>query len=355
MSGTLRILADEALLGLRELFAPLGALRTAPGRAIDRRLAEEADVLLVRSVTRVDRALLEGTPVRFVGSATAGTDHVDVRWLAAAGIAFAHAPGCNAQAVANYVLCALARTVGELWGRRVAVVGCGQVGGRVYRELVRLGARVVCYDPFLAPASQPDLVDFAHALEAEILCLHTPLTRDGPHPTWRMFSAGVLARLRPGTLLLNAGRGEVVEEEALLDALRCGRLRAVLDVWPGEPAIGRELLERVELGTPHIAGYSLEGRLRGSFAIRDALCRHLQIAPPPAPSLAELAERLAGPAPAAVPLEPAATLADRLLARYDPAKDDAALRRGARPGGDLAAHFDRLRRAYPLRREFELG
>ena len=270
----MKIVADEDMVNVRELFSTFGDVVTLRGREICPSDLSDADALLVRSVTRVDAALLENSDVRFVGSATSGADHVDQGYLATRGIEFASAPGCNANAVVQYVIAALCAGVPDWRRRTVGIVGCGQVGGRLYRCLTHLGVSCRVYDPFLDGAGIADQVDFDDILDAEIICLHTPLTRSGAHPTWHMINREVLERLAPGTVLLNAGRGAVIDNAALRDHLIGGaELDAILDVWESEPDIDLDLLRNVLLGTPHIAGYSVEGRLAGTLAIRDAFCQ----------------------------------------------------------------------------------
>ena len=348
----MKIVADENMPLVAELCGPFGDVVTAPGRAIDRALVADADVLLVRSVTRVGGALLAGSRVRFVGSATIGTDHLDLSWLAAQGITWANAPGCNAVAVADYVVAALCACDPDWLGKTVAIVGCGNVGAGLYRRLRNLGVDCLCYDPFLTPGGELPLVAFDRVLDADILCLHTPLTRDGPHPTWHLFDADLLGRLKPGALVLNAGRGEVVDNAALLAQLENNRLRAVLDVWEGEPRICRDLLARVAIGTPHIAGYSLEGRLRGTLRVHEALCRFLG-----AGRGMGLDEALAllppgsGDTGHALRVPPGAGFADWVLAAYDPRVDCRRMRQALAADPDTGAAFDALRKGYPWRRE----
>ncbi len=346
----LTIVADENMPRVAQWFAPLGEVRTLPGRAITAADLQDADVLLVRSVTRVDRALLEGSRVRFVGSATIGTDHLDLDWLAAAGIAAVAAPGCNARSVVEYVLsafCVVDGLIEALLARRkrVGIVGLGNVGSRLARCLVGLGIDAVGCDPFRQAADVP-LCSLDEILAADAICLHTPLTRAGAHPTWHLFDADRIAALRPGTLLLNAGRGEVIDNDALLARLRRDAdLDVVLDVWEGEPAIDVELLRQVRLGTPHIAGYSQDGKLAGTRLVLEACCRHFGL-PLPAPEAGLAGPRLwldAG-------LDDAALLRAALLQVYDIRQDDRRLREALevdRSGGA----FDALRRHYPVRRE----
>jgi erythronate-4-phosphate dehydrogenase len=335
------IVADENIPDVRAAFGALGEIRTLPGRALRRRDLDGADVLLVRSVTRVDRALLEGSAVAFVGSATIGTDHLDLDYLRQRGIAVANAPGSNAAAVVDYVLssfCALDGVLeGLLDGGVVGIIGLGNVGGRLLRRLRGLGIRCVGYDPLLAPRADLPLCDLEAVLGADVICCHTPLTTGGPHPTRHLLDEARLRGLRRGALLLNAGRGAVIDNAALLRVLReRPDLRAVLDVWEGEPAIDRRLLQRAAIGTPHIAGYSWDGKLAGMRMILEACCRYLR---EPVPPLA---------APAAPPpltidsgLSGAALLRAAVLAACDVRADDGRLRAAQAP--DAPHAIDRIR------------
>lgn len=282
MSGTLRICADENMPGLWP-FASLGMVTPRVGRSLRASDLVATDVLLVRSVTRVDRALLEGTPVRFVGSATIGTDHVDRDWLAGNGIGFAHAPGCNAMAVVEYVLQALLgwceRDGREPWTLSLGIVGVGNVGSRLAAAATALGIRVVVSDPpRLARGDRLAwrCASLEEVLDADVVTLHVPLTTRGTDATHHLLGAPALARLGPEQLLINTSRGPVVDNQALSERLmRTDAPACVLDVWENEPRVPRALMERVWLGTPHVAGYSHEGKLRGSWMLYRALGEYL--------------------------------------------------------------------------------
>jgi len=347
-----KIVADENMPLVAELFGAFGEVITAPGRRIDRDLVADADVLLVRSVTPVDQRLLGGSRVGFVGSATIGTDHLDLAWLVTRNTAWANAPGCNAAAVADYVLAALCAIAPGWRAQTVAIVGCGNVGGGLYRRLQALAVETLCFDPFLDQRCGLPLVPFEQVLAADIICLHTPLTRSGPHPTWHLFDAGALARLRPGTLVLNAGRGEVIDNRALFAELERGRLGAVLDVWEGEPDIAADLLARVAIGTPHIAGYSLEGRIRGTLMVYNAFCLWAGVAA--ALSLDEALARVPGLAagPLGLAVDGAASFEGLVLDAYDPRRDHRQLLAALAGTSAGGAAFDALRKNYPWRREF---
>ena len=222
---TLKIVADENMPVVDTLFGGLGQVTRLPGRALTAEQVADADVLLVRSVTRVDSNLIENSRVRFVGSATIGTDHIDRGYLAKRGIAFANAPGCNAEAVVDYVLATLCRLQPNWLNASVGIIGGGNVGGRLYRRLRALDVDCLCYDPFLDASEQPDLVSFEEVLGADVLCLHTPLTTTGPYPSYHLLNGGVLAKLAADTLIINAGRGGAIARTGVAAGAKlCGLL-----------------------------------------------------------------------------------------------------------------------------------
>nr|WP_298110108.1 4-phosphoerythronate dehydrogenase PdxB [uncultured Pseudomonas sp.] len=355
----MRIVADENIPLLDEFFAGFGEIRRLPGRAIDRAAVADAELLLVRSVTKVDRALLHRSPVKFVGTCTIGTDHLDLEYFQQAPIAWSSAPGCNARGVVDYVLgslLVLAEEQGvELSSRTYGIVGAGQVGGRLLEVLRGLGWRVLVCDPPRHAAEGGDFVTLEQLVaECDVISLHTPLDRDGAHPTHHLFDAARLAQLKTGAWLINASRGAVVANAALRELLGLRTdLRVVLDVWEGEPQVDVALAALCRIATPHIAGYSLDGKLRGTAQIYQALCRYLGCAETqtlealmPAPWLGELS--ISGSA------DPAWALATLCRAVYDPRRDDADFRRSLR--GDEASRrlaFDGLRKHYPMRREID--
>ncbi|WP_313645500.1 4-phosphoerythronate dehydrogenase PdxB [Pseudomonas sp.] len=353
------IVADENIPLLNAFFAGFGEIRRYPGRGLDAAKVKDADVLLVRSVTQVDRQLLEGSQVRFVGTCTIGTDHLDLDYFAQAGIQWSSAPGCNARGVVDYVLGSLL-TLAELDGvelsaRTYGVIGAGEVGGRLVRALRGLGWPVLVCDPPRQGAEGGDFVSLATILEqCDVISVHTPLQRDGEDPTWHLLGQAQLGQLRTGAWLINASRGAVVDNTALRELLlERDDVHAVLDVWEGEPQVDLQLADLCTLATPHIAGYSLDGRQRGTAQIYQALCRFLQT-----PEQVQLADLLP-PAPLAqiefdASAAPGWAMATLCRAVYDPRRDDADFRRSL--SDDVAeqrAAFDRLRKHYPPRREIE--
>ena len=350
----LRIVSDENIPAVEHYLGPLANVRRIGGREITPRHLHDTDALLVRSVTPVDADLLEGSSVRFVGTTTSGTDHIDLEYLRRHGIGFAHAPGANANSVVEYVLAAVAE-VGErlehlLQGGTVGVVGYGVIGSAVAARFSALGIRCRVYDPWLDQRAIPEPAALADVLSCDLVTLHPELTLERPWPSFHLLAQPELAQLGRDCLLINASRGAVVDNSALHARLTEGDGPAcVLDVWEGEPFIDQALLKRVDLGTAHIAGYSLDGKLLGTQMVCQALASHfeidVQVADSPAgePEPLELPDGLAG----------AALIRYLLRARYGIRDDHQRLREatlGAEPG-PAAAAFDRLRRDYPARRE----
>ena len=357
----MKIIADENMSAVGEIFAPYGEVETLPGREINAGAVAAADVLLVRSVTIVDKQLLEGSSVQFVGSATIGTDHIDQQYLQQKGIHFAHAPGCNAEAVVQYMFSVFCTLEPRWRDKTVGIVGCGNVGGRLFHRLSALDVSCEVYDPFLSDAECTSLTNLETALSADIICLHTPLTREGQHPTHHLINRQVLEQhIRPGALLINASRGGVIDNLALLAHLKSGAdLKVALDVWEGEPEINLDLLRQVNIASPHIAGYSLEGRLRGTQMVRDGMCRSLGLAVDD--SLSTMAVDLSaggeGRGADSLMIEKEQGLDQAILASYQVAEDDKQMRRAlgdesGNRGGKTGVLFDGLRKHYAQRREF---
>ncbi|MND92463.1 Erythronate-4-phosphate dehydrogenase [compost metagenome] len=353
------IVADENIPLLDAFFAGFGEIRRYPGRAIDAACVKDADVLLVRSVTRVDQALLEGSKVRFVGTCTIGTDHLALDYFAEAGIQWSSAPGCNARGVVDYVLGSLLTLAeldgADLPGRTYGVVGAGEVGGRLVEVLRGLGWKVLVCDPPRQAREGGDYVSLETVLaECDVISLHTPLTRQGEHATWHLLDSEQLAALRPGTWLINASRGPVIDNTALRELLLAREdVLAVLDVWEGEPQVDLELADLCVLATPHIAGYSLDGKQRGTAQIYQAFCAWRG-----EPASVLLEDLLPQPWLAEIGLQaetdPAWALATLCRAVYDPRRDDADFRRSLSTDAlEQKAAFDALRKHYPPRREIE--
>jgi len=346
----MKILVDGNISAARDIFDPHGEVIRMDGRQIRREHLKTVDALIIRSVTRVDADLINRTPVRFVGTTTIGTDHLDIAWLEERGITWASAPGCNADAASQYTLAmiwlACARRGIELAGQRVGVIGKGNVGSRLMLLLNVLGAQPVANDPPLSDAGEPGLVSLEEALQQDIVCLHVPLVHGGPYPTHRLIDARSLARVRRGTLLVNSARGDVVDGPALKQSLLSSRLDAALDVWPNEPGVDTELVEASLVATPHVAGYSDDGKYNGARQIYRAFCQW-----------AGDTERLLPAVPGGNRVLTITPEQDALSQALDAAcfvsRHDRAMRELARLPPEARAHeFDRLRREYPSRRDF---
>ena len=354
----MKIVADENIPCVQRAFASLGEVSLLPGRGMQAEQVRTADILLVRSVTRVDKSLLQGSPVCFVGSATIGFDHVDRDYLQQRHIGFATAPGSNATSAAEYVVSALmvlsAQQGFQLAGKTVGIIGCGNVGSRVRRRLAALGMTCLVNDPPLqAHAGHDDFVALDEALQADIVTLHVPLIKAGSHPTFHLLDAVTLGSLKAGAILINTSRGAVVDNRAL-DALLARRddISVALDVWENEPSISASLLHKVALGTAHIAGYSYDGKLRGTEMIYRAACDYFS--EPVQWRVTDELQRAATIDLRHHDADEVLTLARAaVLACYDVRQDDARLRATlSLPPAERALAFDRLRKEYPLRREF---
>ncbi len=354
----LKIVLDSNTPLAASAFNGLGDVVLLDTREMTSRAIKDADILVVRSETKVNRGLLEGSRVRFVGTVTIGTDHIDIPYLESRGIGFASAPGSNANSVKEYILAALlelsVRRGFSLRGKSLGIVGVGNIGGRVAAMAAGLGLTVLQNDPPLARQTrQSRFVSLDDLMSADILTLHVPLTRTGEDATFHLFDRRRIGATKPGAILINSSRGAVVDTGALQDALRSGHLSAaVLDVWEGEPAIDAELLKLVTLGTPHIAGYSLDGKVNAVRMMREAICRFLSDGSTwnpdgemPPPEVGEISLQAGG--------SPEELLQGAVRSCYDIALDDRNLRGMLHMPEPSRAHFfAELRSGYRVRREF---
>lgn len=349
----MHIVADPNIAAVEEAFSDLGHVQLVPGREWTPALVRHADVLLVRSVTRVDAALLHDSRVRFVGTATSGVDHIDRGYLARRGTAFAAAPGSNAQAVAEYVSSAvlvLAEARGLcLRNSTAGVIGCGQVGSRVVRLFSAMGIRCVINDPPLADTTgDARYHPLDEVLAADIVTLHVPLASQGPYPTQGLIGREALSRMKSDVILINTARGGIVDESARKNHMaRQEQIATVIDCWVGEPCIDPELASRSTLSTPHIAGYSADAKLRATSMLHAAACEFFAIPGYWSPS---------SPMGREITLDsqsPEEAQREAVLLAYDVREDDRALR-GCLAGvrGALGRSFDTLRANYRERREF---
>jgi erythronate-4-phosphate dehydrogenase len=356
MIAAMIIAVDEVIPYGREAFGSVGEVRTFSGRKLGAADLGEADALVVRSVTQVNAKLLNGSQVRFVGSATIGTDHLDLEYLKSRGITWRNAAGSNANSVAEYVTAALlVLAQKQSWNLReksIAIIGAGHVGQALERKTKALGMSVALCDPLLREATGDPRYRFLDdVLDADILSMHVPLTSGGRYPTRHMINREVLDRLSKRHFLINSARGSVIRESDLKWALGEGKIGgAVLDVWESEPEIDYQLLRAVAIATPHIAGFSLDGKVRGTEMILEALCDD---------SARPVSWDSRSIYPPVVRLHPESgnrgqqAMRSIVLQAYDVMKDDADLRAlQDLPAKEAALAFDRLRNRYPLRPEF---
>ena len=343
----MRIAIDKEIKRGVDCFSSAGEVGAVSAQELTPGRLKGFDALVVRSVTLVDEELLEGTGVRFVGSVTAGVDHVNLDYLREAGIEFAHAPGCNANSVAEYVVAALLylheRKRVDLHRATLGVIGVGQVGSRVVEKAGALGLSVVMNDPPLANRGHHrGLAPLDDALACDIVTLHVPLTRGGDDATFHLLNQERLSQMKPGSVLINTARGDIVDPDALLSAVKTGCLAApVLDVWPGEPSVPGDLISASALATPHIAGHSQQGETRGIEVVYEALCGFFEVSPTwraPAPPtyLAKLAPEAS---------DTFASLREAVKKAYDIEADGNALKR-------TGSHFETLRANHTNHSEF---
>ena len=369
----MKIYFDENMPFAKEFFSELcqlnnringkeqGELIPFSGRTLTAEQVADADVLLVRSITQVNEQLLHlNDKLSFVGSATIGTDHIDLNYLAKRNITFHSAPGCNAISVAEYVLSALVvlaeRYLLNLSSLTVGIVGGGNTGTRLSEKLTALSIEHKICDPLLAekqaqdkninPADKRSYVSLTEVLACDVISLHVPKVIGGEHATDKLINAENLALLREDQILISACRGDVIDNQALLALKMTGHgVKIVLDVWQGEPDVLEALIPYTEIATAHIAGYSLEGKARGSEMLYQALCQQLEITPK-----YQLADFLPS---ASIPVIDINQAFDQILLNqlvkmvYDVRRDDAIFRQQLFVQG-----FDSLRKNYPVRREF---
>jgi erythronate-4-phosphate dehydrogenase len=381
----MKIVADRNIPFVAKCFSSVGEVKVVEGRQITPEAVRDAEILLVRSVTKVGAELLSGSKVRFVGTATIGFDHIDVGFLRQNNIGFASAPGSNANSAAEYVIAALLeigqRDDIDLEDKSIGIIGAGNVGGRAAKKASALGMKVYLNDPPLQRYKNSHREHREHRVNKELdnallrieqltgkaeflpieelfgcdfITLHTPLTFEGIDRTFHLADENFFKSLKERCVFINTSRGGVVDSGALKATIRAGKLRAVvLDVWENEPNIDMELLRMVDIGTPHIAGYSLDGKIAGMIMIYKAACKYFGLE-----ARYDIEDFLPEPTVRQLRINPKSGTEQDVLAGavqkvYDIRKDDARLRWILeRPAEKRGEFFDSLRRNYPVRREF---
>jgi erythronate-4-phosphate dehydrogenase len=354
------IICDEQIPLAYPVFSRLGKVDLLPASEIQPVRIRSADVLVVRSVTSVDPALLNGTAVRVVGSVTSGLDHIDVGYLRERGLKLIGASGSNANSVAEYVISALllfARHRGmTLKGMSVGIVGVGHVGSLVDEKCRALGMSTVWNDPPLARLSgDPKYRPLREIGQTDVITLHVPLNFQGPDATYHMINERFLEDIRRPFILINTARGKIVEEGSLVKFSRRRLFQGVIiDVWPNEPEVDLDLLDIADIATPHIAGYSLDGKVRAVDMVYKELCRLFKVR-----EEETVMDRLDQPDDNVIKIEgPESNEMDvvgkAVLSVYDPRVDDQRFRKitGIDPA-KRGQYFELLRQSYPVRREFD--
>jgi erythronate-4-phosphate dehydrogenase len=367
-----QIVADENIPLLEQFFSDFGDIRKVAGRTMTADDVKDADILLVRSVTNVNEALIANSSVKFIGTCTIGTDHIDLEYLEAINqqrkdkglqrIDFSSAPGCNAEAVVDYVLSAVSVLIDKrdqvFQDISVGIIGIGNVGLRLRRRLEAMGVTVLAVDPFKDATEVGELTTLDEALKADVVSLHIPLTVEGitgEHATHHLINAQRLQQMKPDACLINSCRGSVLDNAALKAHMADhGDFESIIDVWEGEPNLDLKLMNRCMLATPHIAGYSLDGKMRGTEQVYQACCHTFGL-----PIRHKLAQLLPEPSIKkikfgdSVPVHQALRTAIR--AAYEIRVDDGIMRSTLlRTEGEpeaMKAQFDLLRKNYPLRRD----
>lgn len=356
----MKIVADENIPFVKECFSSIGDVVTVSGRAVDVAMVKDADILLVRSITKVNADLLSGSSVKFAATATIGTDHIDENYLNKNNIGFAYAPGSNSNSVAEYVVAALLalgkKHKFQLEGKSIGIIGVGNVGSKVAKKTAALGMKVVLNDPPLERETKDNKYrPLGELLGCDFVTVHTPLTHQGTDKTHHLADDKFFDSLTSKPFFINTARGGCCDTGAIKSALDTGKISgAVLDVWENEPLIDNQMILKAELSTPHIAGYSFDGKVNGMVMIYNAACRHFGLTPKftakdflPAPDIAE------------INIDPDSDdqqmiIHDTVQQIYVINRDDFNTREILIvPEDQRGGWFDDLRKNYPIRREFQ--
>ena len=348
----IRIISDDKIPFLRGVLEPYAEVVYLPGKQIDNEVLRKADALMVRTRTKCNESLLTGTNVKFIGTATIGYDHIDTKFCESSGIIWTNAPGCNSSSVQQYIAAALLKAAFafnfSLGDKTIGIVGVGNVGSKVEKLSQILGMNILLNDP---PRSRNEgkakFVNLGTLLaESDIVTVHVPLSFAGEDKTYHLFDDNNFRKMKKGAWFFNSSRGEVTDTFSLKKVLGTDKLcGAVLDVWENEPDIDLELMKKAFIATPHIAGYSTDGKANGTAMIVNSLCRHFDLPVNnwypfdiPVPPVASLTIDAEGKSDDDI-------IREAVLNTYDIEDDDSKLR--SSPGD-----FERIRGDYPLRREF---
>lgn len=354
---TFSMVVDQNLAKAEHYLSGYGSVQLVDGRALRRRDLLQAQALFVRSVTRVDEALLAGTPVKFVATATSGVDHIDRQYLQDHNIGFAYAPGSNANSVVEYVLSVIAAVDQKLEqlfaGGTVGIIGFGHIGRLLAEKLSSLGIEFKVYDPWLQTAQIPNPSELAEILACDVISVHAELTDKEPWPSIHLLAQRELEQISSQSLLINASRGAVLDNAALEQRLQSGRGPiSVLDVWEDEPDLHPDLLRQVRYGSAHIAGYSTDGKRLATQMLRAAMVAHFGM---------DTIDNIEGTDGYETvwsitkndQRSSASCLRSLLQQAYEIGLDDSLLRAAVFGQGNVASNFDQLRKQY--RERFEIS
>jgi erythronate-4-phosphate dehydrogenase len=355
----MKIMADAHIPFVNECFSSLGEVVTISPQNITPDLVADADVLLVRALTAVNANLLNGSRIKFVATATTGVNHVDRQYLQDRGIGFASAPGANANSVADYIVAALLSIANKhnvrLKGKSIGLIGVGRIGSRVEKRVRALDMHVCLNDPPLQrKTGDIKYSPLKELYQCDFISIHTPLILDGDDKTFHLADANFFNSLKNKTFFINASRGEVVDTEALIQAISGGKLiGTIIDVWENEPHIDTQLLNKVDIATPHIAGVAIDGRAGGMFMAYEAMCKYFGFE-----DSMNLENLLPAPEVPKIRLDVESSDEQEILSHivqkvYAIEKDDYTMRKIL----DLSvskqgAYFDQIRDSYPNRRDF---
>ncbi len=354
----MKIIADQQIPHVAEAFSKFAEVTLYNGREITAEKIRDADILLVRSITAVNAALLESNQVKFVATATSGLNHIDLDFLQKNSIGFAYAKGGNARSVAEYILSSLFVLTDQhdikFKNKTVGIIGCGEVGSRVAEFLYTIDVKTIMNDPLLKDESGNEQYrELPEIFSADIITLHVPLTKDGSYPTQNLVDEKFLDQLKDDVILLNTARGGVINEAALKKHLAChNHMKVALDVWEDEPNIDLDLLAQSDISTPHIAGYSADGKIRATQMIFKAICEFFKL-DYKWDSVFELPDVNSLELPFVSELDDQDAIQMAVLSSYDVRNDSASLRQLLEINIEQRSqYFDELRKNYPVRREF---
>jgi erythronate-4-phosphate dehydrogenase len=348
----LKIIVDDKIPFLKGVLEPYADMVYVPGKQITAELAKDADALLIRTRTKCTKELLEGSKVSFIGTATIGYDHIDTGYCEKSKVKWTNAPGCNSCSVQQYIISALLKMASEsgfsLTDKTLGIVGVGNVGSKVEKTALLLGMKVLVCDPPRARKEGSDkFIGFDAILhQADIITAHIPLSFEGEDKTFHLFNDKTLGMMKKGAWFINSSRGEVADTSALKKVLNSGSLSgALLDVWENEPDIDHELLESAFLATPHIAGYSTDGKANGTAMVVHSLSGFFDLPlkgwyPPEVPLPEDTLIEIDGTAKTDQDI-----IKEAVFHTYNISDDDGKFRLS--PGD-----FEKQRGEYPLRREF---